>query len=355
MKIQRIQKLWLSSLLVVVFVSACGGGATSSTPVLSATHTPNLPAITIENTHIPTETPLPVATILSELVLWAPVGSDATLAGQLAQALSSYAATAGLGFEQVPEITSQDLAESVRVVVSLAPAEAVNALSTQEPAVQFLAVGVSGITALGNLSVLSNTGASVEDRAFLAGYLLTLTIPDYRVGVISQAGTEAGIKNEGSFIVGARFFCGLCNSRFGPVLYYPIAAQITDPTSQVNWQAAADTLLANSVQGVYLQPEVSSAELVAYLEAAGVKLVGVSGQAGLDDSAAWIGVIGADIAGETVNLVERLLAGEPVGAVELGLNLSHINADILTEGKQRLFEETVKNLQEGLIQVTPYQ
>jgi hypothetical protein len=272
----------------------------------------------------------------------------------LSQQLGSYAATAGLSFAQRQELTSQDLAAGGRVVVSLAPAEAVSTLAAETPAVQFLALNLPESAATTNLHPMSSSGASVEDQAFLAGYLLALTIPDYRVGVISQAGTAAGAATEASFVVGAQYFCGLCNSRFGPVLYYPITAQIMDPTSQTDWQAAADALLANTVQGVYIQPEVSSPELVSYLEAAGVKLVGTAGQAGLDESAAWIAVLGADQALAVTDLVARLLAGEPVDALNASLALSQINADILTEGKQRVFNETLQKVQAGLIRTTPY-
>jgi hypothetical protein len=137
-------------------------------------------------------------------------------------------------------------------------------------------------------------------------------------------------------------------------LYYPITAQIADPTSQADWQAAADVLLANTVQGVYIQPEVSSPELVNYLTSSGVKLVGTAGQAGLDDSAAWIAVLGADQSIALTDMVGQLLAGEPVEAVNASLTLSQINAEILTEGKQRLFEETLQKVQAGLIRTTPY-
>jgi len=36
------------------------------------------------------------------------------------------------------------------------------------------------------------------------------------------------------------------------------------------------------------------------------------------------------------------------------LALSQINADILTEGKQRVFNETLQKVQAGLIRTTPY-
>ena len=108
------------------------------------------------------------------------------------------------------------------------------------------------------------------------------------------------------------------------------------------------------MQGVYIQPEVSSPELVNYLTSSGVKLVGTAGQAGLNESAAWIAVLGADQPTAVIDMVGRLLAGEPVEAVNASLTLSQINAEILTEGKQRLFAETAEKVQTGLIRTTPY-
>lgn len=341
-------------LSILILLAGCAGGEGTLTPAPSETQTSAEPAITIENTLAFTATPLPSVGLAADIVLWAPAGSDGALAQSLAEQLGSYAASAGLRFTQQEELNSQDLGESVKVVVSLAPAEAVHTLAAEAPAIQFLAVGVPEVSAGGNVHIVSAGSLSVEDRAFLAGYLLALTIPDYRVGVIYQAGTQAGAANEGSFIVGARYFCGLCNSRFGPVLYYPITAQIADPTSQADWQAAADALLANTVQGVYIQPEVSSPELVNYLTSSGVKLVGTAGQAGLNDSAAWIAVLGSDLPSMVTDSVRRLLAGEQVGAVNAGVMLSQINTEVFTEGKQRLFAETVEKVQMGLIRTTPY-
>jgi len=342
-----------SALLMLVLLSGCGGGQVVTTTPAS-THTIALPAITIENTSVPTQTPVPATASAPVIILWAPEGTDVALAQSLSEELGRYAATAGLSFEQRQDLSSQDLIGSTRVVVSLAPVEAINTLAASAPAVQFLGLNLPETAASANVHPVSSSGVSDEDRAFLAGYLLALTIPDYRVGVISQAGTLAGAANESSFVVGVRYFCGLCNSRYGPVLFYPITAQVADPTNQADWQAAADALLANTVQGAYIQPEVSSPELVNYLTSAGVKLVGTAGQAGLDDSAAWIAVLGADQSIALTDMVGRLLAGEPVEAVKASLTVSQINAEILTEGKQRLFEETLQKVQAGLIRTTPY-
>ena len=65
-------------------------------------------------------------------------------------------------------------------------------------------------------------------------------------------------------------------------------------------------------------------------------------------------MLGADLPSVVTDLVRRILAGEPVEAMNASLTLSQINAEILTEGKQRLFAETAEKVQTGLIRTTPY-
>ena len=84
-----------------------------------------------------------------------------------------------------------------------------------------------------------------------------------------------------------------------------------------------------------------------------MQLVGVSGQAGFNKSPLWLGLLGSDLSADAVVLAARLLQGEPVGAVKTGITLTRINPDVITEGKQRLFDVTVQDVQSGLVRVTP--
>ncbi|MFZ3071206.1 MAG: hypothetical protein WA110_08815 [Anaerolineaceae bacterium] len=345
----------LLSLLVLTLLAACSSGPTASATLPEAVLETTAPAETVENTATPTASPAPVLSIPAELVLWAPASVDPSLTQNLAQQLGAYATANALRVEQREQLTTQELGEEVRVVVALTSAPEINALAAAVPTVQFLAVGVPDATVGGNVHALLASAANVEDRAFLAGYLLALVTPDYRVGVLSQAGSDDGTRTMNSFVVGARFYCGLCNSRFGPVLYYPKTAQITDPGNPADWKASADVLLADSVTSIFIQPEVSSAELVSYLETAGVKLVGIPGQAGLGSGGAWLAVMGSDLGSEVVNVVARLMAGEAAGSVSTGFGLSQVNQEIITEGRLALFESTARDLQDGLIRTSPVQ
>ena len=351
---KTMKTFWLL-LLAAGLLAGCAR-TTATEPTVTATETEiPVPTLIIADTATPEPTPEPLPLITADIVLWTPANSDLSQAQTLPADLAAYANANGLTLEQREQLSAAELGSTVRLVVALAPAAEISALAAAAPAVQFLAVGVPDVPTGGNLHALNTSSASLEERAFLAGYLLGMVIPDYRVGVISQAGTEDGTKTNNSFSVGARYFCGLCNSRFGPILFYPKGAQISDPANPGDWQAAADLLLADSVKGIFIQPEVSSPELVNYLQAAGVQLVGVSGQAGYNESPLWLGLLGSDLSADAVILTARLLQGGQVGALKTGITLTHINADVITEGKQRLFDVTVQDVQAGLVRVTPIQ
>ncbi len=344
-----------------MMLAACNGTpqvslTPSIDPAVSVTPEPSAVVSPLETQNSPTNTPAPIIVekIEADLVLWAPAGSDPARVQALTGQLQAFADQKGILFETLEQLSADMLGESVRVLVSLAPAAEIASLAAAHPAKAFIAFGVEGVQASANLSAVVEDGVSLEDRAFMAGYLLALTTYDYRVGVISQAGTDEGLRTAESFTVGVQFYCGLCNSRYGPVLYYPRGAQITDPANPGDWKAAADLLLADYVKAVFVQPEVSSPELVAYLQTAGVTLVGVAGQPGLNDSPAWIAVIGSDSAGSLTNALEHALNGETVGLVPTGLALSQVNRDLLSEGRQGLFERTVRDLEAGLIRTTPF-
>jgi len=355
MDIRKFTRVFWLLLLAAALLAGCAR-TTATEPVALPTETEiSAPTLIIADTATPAPTLEPLPLIAADLVLWAPANADLSQAQTLPADLAGYASANGLILEQREQLSAAELGATVRLVVALAPAAEIGALAAAAPAVQFLAVGVPDVVTGANVHALNTSSATLEERAFLAGYLLGMVIPDYRVGVISQAGSEDGTKTNNSFGVGARYFCGLCNSRFGPILFYPKGAQISDPANPGDWQAAADLLLADSVRGVFIQPEVSSPELVNYLQAAGVQLVGISGQAGTNESPLWLGLLGSDLSADAVILAARLLQGGQVGAVKTGITLTHINADVITEGRQRLFDQTVQDVQSGLVRVTPVQ
>ena len=335
--------------LLFVFLSACNNQP-QPTVIVEVTQPP-----TAESTLVPEPTLSPTATPVvlldADILLWVPENADQALTGQLENELRIYADANGRSFALTNSLSAAQLSSNVRVVVSLAAPSEVDSLASVLPQVQFLALNVPNLVPTDNLSVVITADSSRDQLSFLAGYTLALGIPDFRVGVLSQAGTPEGQTTRDAFVTGARFHCGLCNARFAPVEYYPFTAEVTDPANPADWQAAADALLAKAVTGIFVQPEISTPELVAYLNSKNITLIAVEGQPNLESIQRLLGVLSGGIDLEPA--LGRLLLGESVGVVKAGIELKQINRDLFSDGRLILFERIKQNLLDGYIKTLP--
>lgn len=345
---KRIQ-LPLILLVIVLLLSACSN-QTQPAITVEVTQPPVAEVPTeIAPTELPTATP--VVLLDADILLWAPQNSDQNLAGQLEDELSNYADANGHSFALTTSLSAAQLSPDVRVVVSLASPSEVEALASVLPQVQFLALNAPALVPTENLSLVVTTESSRDQLSFLAGYALALGVPDFRVGVLSQAATPDGQTTRDAFVTGARFHCGLCNARFAPVEYYPFTAEITDLGNPADWQAAADILLAKSVTGIFVQPEISTSELIAYLNSKNITLIGVEGQLNLESIQKLLGVLSSGIDLEPA--LGRLLLGESVGVVKAGIELKQVNRDLFSDGRMILFERIKQDLLDGYIKTLP--
>lgn len=347
-------KTKFSLMLILIAISLLVAACNPQQPDVTLTPAETQPIATEETviTALPeVTTELPISLISSELVFWSGAGSAHNQA--VSGRLSALAAERGWTFEQHDIISVEQVTPTVRVIVSTANAAEIEASAAQLPAVQFLAVDVAGLNPNGNIHLVSSAGGTLEQRAFLAGYALALTTDDYRVGVISLANDDAGNRTRDSFLTGARFFCGICRARYMPVGYYPFTAEVTDPSISGDWQAAADALLASAVRSIYVQPEISSAELISYLSANNVTIVGVEGQPGLEAATRLLGVFGSDLYVSVEVAAGRLLDGEILTGSTGSLELTGIDQEIMPEGRQILFERIREELLSGMIKDRP--
>lgn len=336
-------------LVLVLLLSACNNHPQLTAPV-ALTQPPTVEAPTeTEPADIPTATP--VVLLDADLVLWAPESVDPTLAEQLEKELSAYADTNGHTLALTTSLSTAQLSPNVRVVVSLASRNEVEPLALVLPQVQFLALNASDLVPAENLSLVITGEPSRDQLGFLAGYILALGTPDFRVGVLSQAGTPEGQITRDAFVTGARFYCGLCNARFAPVEYYPFTAEVSDPANPADWQAAVDALLAKSVTSIFVQPELSTPELIAYLNSKNITLIGVEGQPNLESIQRLLGVLSSGIDIEPA--LGRLLLGESVGVVKAGIELKQVNRDLFSDGRVILFERIKQDLLDGYIKTLP--
>jgi hypothetical protein len=335
--------------LLFVFLAACNNQPQFTVTVeVTQPATVEVPTVT-EPTSTPTATP--IVLLDADLLLWAPESADQALAEQLKNELNAYADANGHSIAFTNSLSAAQLSPNVRVVVSLASPTEVEALAAVLPQVQFLALNAPNLTPTDNLSLVVTAEASRDQLSFLAGYTLALGIPDFRVGVLSQAGTPEGQTTRDAFVTGARFHCGLCNARYAPVEYYPFTAEVSDPANPADWQAAADALLAKAVTGIFVQPELSTPELIAYLNGKNITVIGVDGQPNLESIQKLLGVLSSGIDLEPA--LGRLLLGESVGVVKAGIELKQVNRDLFSDGRMILFERIKQNLLDGYIKTLP--
>ncbi len=351
---KNLRLIAIIAVLMLLFLGACKNSGTDTTPVPTVTEDIILETVPVIETPVEPEsvvTAAPASLVSGEIVLWAGAGSVHN--SLLYERLSLLAQENGKSFQAVDGLTAEQITSTVRVVVSTASAAEIQTLASQFPQVEFLAVDVPGLSPATNLHLMTNEGGTLEQRSFLAGYALALTTDDYRVGAITLANDDVGNRTRDSFVTGVRYFCGLCNARFMPVDYYPYTAEVTDPTNQADWQAAVDLLLAKTVTAIYVQPEISSAELISYLASRNITVIGVEGQAGLEMASRLVGVFGSDIILSTEQAVLRIVAGDGVATGSGSLELKQINRDIMSEGKQMLFERIREELLKGYIKDRP--
>lgn len=340
-------------LTLVLLVSGCNQQLPTATLAPVETQvTENVETIveTATETAIPTQS---VQTLISsDIVLWAGAGSAHNEV--LAERLSAFAQANGYTFESHERIEPGQITPSVKVLVATVEAKQIEDLNQQIPGLKIVAVDANGFTpGLVNVHAVTSEGGTPEQRAFLAGYALALTTTDFRVGAITQSGDDLGNRTRDSFVTGVRYFCGLCSARYMPVNYYPFTAEVTATLNPEDWQAAVDSLLELAVTAMFVQPEISSLDLMTYLASKNITVIGVEGQAGLEAAGKVVGVLGSDLYASVLSAVSGLLAGEEIGSNTGSLELTQINRDLMSDGRHILFERIREDLLNGLIKDRP--
>ncbi len=337
---------WLLVLFLALLLSACVK-TTPTTVVPSATD------LTPSQEVIPTE--LTAEVLPFRVILYAPQGTDPEMLAELNASISELVEQQGWIFSPQEVLTNEPWKEPVKIVIALQGVTNLMELVGAHPEVQFLAINVEGAEPAPNLSTLSISTEDLQRQAFLAGYLAVVLTPDYRVGVLATSGDELGQLTTDSFYIGAQYFCGLCNSRFGPIEYYPKMALIENPSSESSWQAAVDLLISRAVNTVYIQKEVITPDLLNYLSANKIKIISpmnVPGYAGAEN---WIGTLNLNPLPGLQELWPELVAGKGGLTGRYAIELINTQSGLISEGRLNLFTQTMKELMNGFIRPSSVQ
>lgn len=331
-------------LLLSLAASACGD---ANPPVVSPTPEHGKSTTTVQPSETPE--PTPTNTALPPLaILLAPPEADTGLVNSLQSGLEETITSEGLRWQVRQRLAPEDLVQELRLVIVVPPDPGVAELAASAPNTHFLAVGITGLQPASNLSLIGAGGVPPDQAGFMGGVIAAIITPDWRVGVISTSDTPGGVAARQGFVNGAIYFCGLCRPAYPPFYEYPVYVELPSGSSPSEWQTAADFLIERYVKTVYIYPEAGNESLRSYLAEKGVKLIGSEAPpAGLEGS--WVASLRPDPLPAVLESVPALLSGESSLNVPVALQISDINPDLFSPGRQRLAKEIMADLLGGYI------
>jgi hypothetical protein len=320
---------------IVIILSACGGGESAATLTAIPTDTPILP---------PASTTTPTVPLA---VLLIPADLDTDTSNLYQKTVYDLAQASGFRFQVLNSLTPETLEPGLQVVIALPPDPGIAVLAAAAPQVQFLAINIPGVSAGGNISVLSGNSQS-DVAAFLAGYTAALTTDDYRIGMIIPKDNPDAISALNAFANGMKFYCGICRPVFFSAWAYPQYVEIPAEEDPANYDAYSDILILQYKVGtIYLYPDIAIPELYTYIGTTGTSMIGTISPE--QQPAGWIMTIQPDVIKAIQNAWPDLVSGKGGITVQSPLGLSDIDPSLLSPGKQRLVEQTLSELQSGLI------
>jgi len=324
-------------LAFIFILAACGGGAPDATP-----------------TPIPTDTPIPTpdytptpSTPLAILVM--PPDLDSTLYDMYQTTVYDLAQKAGFRFQVRNTLSELDLEPGLRVVIALPPdpGPGIVALAAMAPQTQFLTINIPGLTAGGNVSVLTND-VQKDVLAFMAGYIGAMIIDDYRIGMIYPDGNQEALSALDAFTNGKTYFCGVCQPYY--YLPYDFPQSIPIPASEPpeNYGGYAVYLIQQrEVDFIYTFPDIASEDLLTYIGSSGAVQVGSAPQGPVP--LYWAASISPDVIGAIQVAWSNLISGQGGQVVQSPLRLTDLDPNLLEPGKQAQAEQVLADVLAGRI------
>lgn len=330
------------ALLAVFLLTSCAlpqRRPTLPTPTATARPTP---------TAVPTATP---TTPLTILVIPADMPQEESALYQ--KAVYDLAYAAGMRFQVLNTLTAFDMelaGQALKAVVVFPPDPGLAELTARAPQAQFLAVGIPGLTPGANLTIIGATDQAVEQQAFLAGYIAAMLSPDYRTGILTLADDVQGLAAEIAFMNGRTFYCGLCLASFPPWYDYPLHIEIPADTAEEQYPAYARAFHNYQAEVVYVYPPLATPDVLETLAQYDIKILGES--LTLEDVRDhWVASIQPDVLAAIQQAFPELIAGQEGRAIPVPLFLNDVNDALLSEGKLRLVQELLHDLQAGYIDI----
>jgi hypothetical protein len=347
---QSSRKLWFGVILFVglVILAACS-------PSEPAIETP-LPDPEFE-TAVPvvaeTEEPLPSPMAEPAVLLVTGRDADAIMVNQVQQRVDSLAADSGMRLVLQEGLTPEMITAEVQVVIGIGQDLGFNGIAAGAPGVSFAVMGDPEATVTENLSKIGDPLMQARQKAFMAGYVSALTSRDNKVAALISEVNPASAMLVESFVAGARYFCGLCQPIFPPYSTFPQWVTLASASQEADFRTSVDNFFNIGVEVLYVDGELSSPELLAYLDELGIKVVG--DQSPDLQRSNWVGTIMTDPLPALEGLWPDLVAGAAGSQASAQIVIKDMELGLLSTARYRLFELMVADILEGnvSVEITP--
>ena len=342
-KHMRIALSVLLALLLASGIAACAPETpTAETVQPMETGITNLPGEEATSTPLPTASPeLPV------VMLVAGTDADPGTVDRVQSILEELAAESSLGLVVKQGLEGDMLDSNVRILAGISLNLDPAALAGTNPGTAFVLIDQAGAASAANLSVIGDPMVDQQRQSFMAGYLAALVSSDYKVAGLIPAGNPLSEIMTDAFVVGAEFFCGVCNPLYPPFENYPQWESLSAEEAADGFQPVVDALVIKGVEVLYVQSQLATSEMLTYLAGTTLKIVGD----GMPDTARnnWVGTVTTDPGPALIELWPDLLAGS--GGVQLpsAITLTDTEAGLISEGRLRMFVEMAEDLEAGLV------
>jgi hypothetical protein len=200
------------------------------------------------------------------------------------------------------------------------------------------------------LTTIGGEGLRYDQQGFMAGYIAALITPDWRVGMIGLTGLAEGETAWQGFVTGVRYHCGLCLQTYPPFYDYPLYVGLPPGSTSDEWLSAANTLINQSVETVYVMPGAADESLFSHLAQSGMNIL--AGRTPPKQTLIrehWVASLRSDPFEAFGEYWPDFIAGDVGLSLPVPLSITDVNASLLSPGRERVAEEVLRDVLDGYI------
>ncbi|MDY6847019.1 MAG: hypothetical protein SVP52_07775 [Chloroflexota bacterium] len=291
----------------------------------------------------PTSTPS-----TSTVILISSPATDQFTLSQVQSVLETLTTEAGFKLV-VQEWTSFEMMANVPMVVSVGEDIDVNSLAQDYPEVSFVAVDNTNAAPSVNVSIIGNPMADQRNRAFMAGYLAALISDDYKVAALIPSETNTTDAVLESFVIGVRFFCGVCQPKYPPYQSFPQWQTISVEEAVEQYQPILEGFRNSGVDVLFIQGDLAASTMLTSTADYGINVV--SDKRPDISINNYAGTVLSDPAPALTVLWQKILNGRDGLQMPTSITLVDVDSGLVSEGRYAAFMEMASDLEEGLISV----